>query len=254
MSSTINQSEGSKTLSAGHGDGAYRYDSFTTRLMLADLRFGPGAPRPGDPFPDFDLTTLDGARLRSEDLLRRRPFVIVLGSLTCPMTAGAAGELRALHAALGGEVEFITVYTREAHPGELIPQPRELSQKIAHARQLAERDGYRWQVGVDDLDGTLHRRLDSKPNAAFVVDSSGRLAFRSLWSSDSAALRRALDAVARGDTPRRQTSHAMVRPMLRALPWIDETVGRGGRSASRDLWRAAAPMALMAKLGRLLPR
>ena len=133
----------------------------------------------------------------------------------------------------------------------MIPQPADLNQKSAHAPRLAERDGYRWRVAVDELDGTLHRQLDGKPNAAFVVYGDGRLAFRSLWATDFIALRQAIDAVTQGDPPRRSTSQSMMGLMLRAMPWIDETLRRAGRSASRDLWRSAPPMALMARLARL---
>lgn len=228
----------------------YRYDRFTTGLMLADLRFSSAAIEPGQPFPTFDLASPDGTRVRSADL-QGQPYVVVLGSLTCPMTASAAEGLRALHEATRDQIELITVYTREAHPGELIPQPADPTQKSAHAGRLAERDGYQWRVAVDDLDGTLHRQLDGKPNAAFVVDRDGRLAFRSLWATDFTSLRRAIEAVTRGSAPRRPTSRSMMGPMMRALPRIDETVRHAGRSASRDLWRSAPPMALMARIARL---
>lgn len=222
--------------------------------MLADLRFGAQAPRPGELFPVFDLATPGPRRLRSEDLVGNRPFVIILGSLTCPMTASAARGLRELYASVGNLLPFITVYTREAHPGGLIPQPQAMEEKIEHAQELARRDGYHWEVTIDDLEGTFHRQLDAKPNAAFVVDAEGKLAFRALWSSDSKALRDAILAVTRGELPRRQTSTSLFRPMLSALPWIDEVVSAAGRSASRDLWVAAAPMALMAKVARLRRR
>lgn len=233
------------------GRSDYRYEQFSTRLMLRDLRFGRSAPLPGEPFPPFDLATPDAGRLRSADFAGK-PFVLVLGSLTCPMTASAAGELRQLHEWFGAAMPFLSVYTREAHPGEQIPQPRQLDEKVEHARQLAVRDQYRWHVAVDDLDGSLHRQLDAKPNAVFVVDAHGRLAFRSIWASDVGSIRAAIRAVIDGERPKKQTSAAMVGPMLHALPWIDRVVSRAGRGASRDLWRAAAPLALMAKLVRRL--
>jgi hypothetical protein len=220
-------------------------------MMLADLRFRRTAPTPGDPFPEFDLVTTEGGRVRSPDF--SGPFVLILGSLTCPMTASAASTLNGLAASFGGKIPFLTVYTREAHPGECIPQPDTLAQKTVHARQLAERDGYTWQVAVDDIDGTLHRALDSKPNAAFVVDGNGILAFRALWSSDSKAIEEAIRTVLDGETPRRQSSTRMVAPMMRALPRVDRTVSDAGRTAMRDLWRAAAPMALMGKAARRWP-
>ncbi|MGE3857649.1 MAG: TlpA family protein disulfide reductase [Dehalococcoidia bacterium] len=231
---------------AGEG---YRYDRFTTRLMLADLRFGADAPRPGSPFPTFALDAPGGGSISSASLAGR-PFLLILGSLTCPMTAGSAAGLLALHEAFGAHVEFVSVYAREAHPGERIPQASTAAEKRTNAEALAARDGYAWPIAVDSLDGALHRQLDAKPNAAFLVDASGQLAFRSIWAADDAGLRAALAAVVGGERPRRGTSTAMVGPMLRALPWIDLIVRGGGRSASRDLWRAAPPMALMARMAR----
>lgn len=230
----------------------YRYERFTTRLMLADLRFSRRAPQPGQLFPSFDLATPGEGRQRSANFVGVRPFVLVLGSLTCPMTASAAAGLRELHESFGDSLPFVSVYTREAHPGDRIPQPQLLDEKIAHARELATRDDYRWHVAVDDIDGTLHRQLDAKPNAVFIVDANGRLAFRSIWSSDLGSIRAAIRAVISGEQPKKQRSTAMMGPMLRALPWIDRVVSGAGRTASRDLWLAAPPMALMAKLARPL--
>jgi len=232
---------------------AYRYDRFTTRLLLEDMRFSRHAPRPGDRFPQFELASLQGGLVRSGDLLGR-PYLLTLGSLTCPMTAGAAEALVDLYREFGAEIPFITTYAREAHPGDYIPQPQDVATKAAHARRLAERDGFRWRVTIDDLDGTLHQQLDRKPNAAFLVGADGCVVFRSLWSADTMALRAAMLAITRGEAPRQNSSTAMIGPMLRALPWIDRTIRSAGPRASRDLWRAAPPMALMALAGRLFPR
>lgn len=229
----------------------YRYDRFTTKLLLNDLRFSSTAPSAGSPMPDFDLETLDGGRVRRDDLVGERPVLLVLGSLTCPMTASSAPSLEQLHREYGDRVEFVTVYTREAHPGEQIPQPSSLDEKRAHAASLAERDHLGWRVAIDDLEGTLHRQLDGKPNAAYLMDRDGRLAFRTIWASDTGSLRAALDAVSQGRRPKRQSSSAMARPMMAALGSIDPVVAKAGSSAQRDMWRANAPMALMGKAANL---
>ena len=38
----------------------YRYKTFTTQLLLGDMRFHKSAPKAGEPFPDFKLETTDG--------------------------------------------------------------------------------------------------------------------------------------------------------------------------------------------------
>ncbi|HEX5299693.1 MAG TPA: hypothetical protein VFW50_22120, partial [Streptosporangiaceae bacterium] len=47
---------------------AYRFERFSTALLIDDMTFGRQAPGPGDPVPAFDLPTLDGGRFRSDDL------------------------------------------------------------------------------------------------------------------------------------------------------------------------------------------
>ena len=140
---------------------------------------------------------------------------------------------------------------REAHPGERYAQPATVGEKREHARALHERDGVSWVVAVDDVDGTLHRSLDTKPNAAYLVDREGRIAYRSIWASDERGLRNALAAIVRGDAPPKGESRAMMLPMLRALGRIDDVIRSAGRQAQRDMWRANAPMALAGRLSTL---
>ena len=62
-----------------------------------------------------------------------------------------------------------------------------------------------WKVAVDDPDGTVHRFLDEKPNAAYLADRRiDRL--RSLWAADDESLYEALESAARGERPRHQES------------------------------------------------
>ena len=62
----------------------------------------------------------------------------------------------------GDRVIFAFVYTREAHPGGNVRQPVTLEEKVEHAHLLQEIHSVDWPVLVDDLDGTLHRALDTK--------------------------------------------------------------------------------------------
>ncbi len=43
---------------------AYRYQHVTMGVLLDDFRFGKSALKAGDPFPDFDIPTTDGGRIR----------------------------------------------------------------------------------------------------------------------------------------------------------------------------------------------
>src|SRR5918993_6049736 len=111
------------------------------------------------------------------------------------MTASAGPVLKKLYERFGDQVGFLTVYVREAHPGDHYRQPHTFEEKAYLAREYRNRDGIPWPVAVDDIDGTLHRALDAKPNAAYLVQVDGRIAQRVLWSNDERGLRRAVRAV-----------------------------------------------------------
>ena len=83
-----------------------------------------------------------------------------------------------------------------------------------------------------------------KPNAAYLVSSSGEILFRSLWAADYGALHLALEDAADGKALRRTQSTRLFGPVVRAMGMVREVMRRGGPQAQRDLWRAAFPMAL----------
>jgi hypothetical protein len=244
----------------------YRFEHFEHRMLAEDRTFSAG-PEPGWPMPDFDLPTVSGGRVRKSDFAGRRPVLLTFGALTDPMTASAAPILKRLHREFGEAVAFVTVYVREAHPGERIPQPSTPEWKAQHARMLRERDGLSWTVAVDDLDGTLHRALGSNSNAAYLMDPAGNVAFRTLWSNDERVLWDALFAVGCGRPDRPFERERKVIPLARGLTRVDEVVRAAGPRAVEDLrreapavfvaaeaafvWRALTPLGRMALAGAL---
>jgi hypothetical protein len=214
--------------------------------VLKDLRFEKADPGPGDRVPEFDLPTLDGGRFRSRDIADTGPVLLIFGSITCPMTDNAAPGLNELSLRFGDRVRFVIVYVREAHPGKAIPQPETLDAKIAHARQLCELHGFRFEVAVDDIYGSLHRAMGPKPNSAYVIDIDGTILFRAHWANDSKALAEALDAVASGEPPPVTRSGGVIKSMLRMLRNLAPVLDRAGSGAWADMWRVAPPLAFLA--------
>ncbi len=232
-------------------DKEYRYDRFTMSLLLRDMRFRKGAAGPGDRFPAFNLVTTDGEELTNQDVFGNRPVLFVFGSITCPMTASAAPFLAQLHSKFGDRVDFIMLNVREAHPGEHFRQPLTVSEKLEHARALKQLYEISWTVAIDDIEGSLHRALDPKPNSAFLVDTAGIIVFRSLWASDRKAVRQALESVAAGRAPDRPQSQALFIPVTRAMGQVQEVMDRAGPQAAKDLWRAGLPMALAGRVATI---
>lgn len=168
------------------------------------------------------------------------------------MTKSAREALHRLHAAYGDRIRFVTLYVREAHPGDNYPQPDTFERKLTHARDYAQRDDISWTVMVDDVDGTLHRQLDPKPHAAYLVGSNGKVVFRTLWANEESVLREALSAVADGRQPENRERQPRVRPMLRGTGEMWRTWEQAGGHAKTDVLRQAPPVYVSARIAHLL--
>lgn len=225
----------------------YAYESFRRELLRADAAFRSG-PQPGEPFPEFALPTADGRRARKADYTGR-PLFVALASITCPMTRSAAPLLHRMYEEFGPRVAFLTLYVREAHPGDRFPQPKTMIRKIDHARAYQQRDHIPWPVAVDLVDGHTHRMLDGQPNSAYFVGPDGRVVFRSLWSNDEKALRRGFEALIGEGQP--GVAQPRLRPMLAGTGVMHETLSAAGPKARRDVLRQTPPLYALASLARL---
>ena len=167
------------------------------------------------------------------------------------MTASAGPVLKRLYQEFGDRVAFGTLYVREAHPGERYPQPETLEQKLAHARAYQARDQIPWPVAVDDVEGTLHRALAPRANAAYLMDTAGRVAFRALWSNDERVLREGLEGVLAGQPLRIGERQPRVVPMVTGMGRMYELLDFAGPQAKRDMLRDLPPLYGMARLAAL---
>jgi thiol-disulfide isomerase/thioredoxin len=233
-------------------DERYQYDTFTTGLILQDMAFKRFDPGPGDMVPTFDLPVVGGERFRSVEL-GGRPVLMVFGSLTCPVTESSGPVLNKLHQAFGDRIRFVVVNTREAHPGELIPQPKTFPEKERHAERLKKHHDFDFEVAVDDLDGTLHRALGPKPNSAYILSPEGRILFRAHWANDAGGLKWAIARVIAGRAIGKGKSSAMLWPLLKAIGHLPGVVRSGGRKVAHDVWRAVPPFGVMAGASKLFP-
>ena len=230
----------------------YRFNRFRASLMLADMRFSKDALKPGDSMPRTELLTTDGSRFPLDEYAAGRPTLFVTGSITCPLTAASTPDLSTLQEKYGEEVAFVLLYVREGHPGERYPQPEDMAEKLRHAHDLQRFFGVSWPVVVDDINGTLHRALDAKPNSVHLVDGNGKLVFRSLWAGDTASVTQAVGQLLQGETLTKTESQKMVGPVVRSGGYITEVLKKGGKAAVRDAWLAAPPMILLGQFSSLL--
>lgn len=231
----------------------YRFERLSLPLILADMRYKREDPKAGDRVPDFDLPTTTGGRFAS-DHLGDRPVLLVFGSLTCPITEASGPGINDLHARYGDRVRFVAVNVREAHPGENIDQPQNMREKVAHAHALQAHHSFVFEVAVDDIDGTLHRALGPKPNSAYLLDPSGIIGVRAQWATDTNALDAALGAIVAELPPPRATVRRTIPNVVGSIGYIDAVLDRAGARAKRDMWKAAPPMAALARTATLFTR
>jgi alkyl hydroperoxide reductase subunit AhpC len=220
----------------------YNYDSFTKEQLMKDMaahQFGSG-PEPGEKAPEFEARTLDGDKVRLGDFAGEKNVVLTFGSATCPMTAGSISGINELYEEYNGDdVQFLFCYVREAHPGERIPAHLSMSDKTRAAEILQREEEIEIPVIVDDLKGSIHRSYGKMPNSTYIIDKSGRVAFRALWTRPR-VIEEALDELLEVQQER-DTEHAIVgggedttMPKSYAVLHSYRALERGGRRAMRD--------------------
>lgn len=168
------------------------------------------------------------------------------------MTASAGPALKELHEEFSDRIAFITLYVREAHPGDNYPQPKTFERKVAHARDYRNRDEITWPIAVDDINGSLHRRLDPKPHAAYIMGDDGKVLWRTMWANVPEVLRQGLEASATHQLPPKRERQPRVRPMLAGTGIMWKILNLSGGHAKTDVAKEAPPMLLAARLAWLM--
>jgi len=174
----------------------------------------------------------------------RKNVLLIFGSATCPMTAGSIAGINQLYDRFrGDEIEFLFIYVREAHPGEVIPAHRSMREKIEAARLLRDEEDMQMPILVDDLRGSIHRRYSRLPNPSFLIDKSGRVAFLSLWSKPE-AIGAAIEELLEAEQERR-LDHAIVnsgQDLSMPVPYSAlsayRALERGGKQSLNDFRHA----------------
>ena len=164
----------------------YNYDHFNP----ADYKFTEFiGPKAGEPYIDFEATTLEGEKVSLSDYLDK-PIVLETGSITCPMYANTTKAMNRLQKAYP-EVYFLLLYIREAHPGQRTGATKNLEEKLVNAKATQRFYGERRDVLVDDVEGTAHKLYGSMPNMTYVIGTNGLVKFRANWT-DIEALEKVL--------------------------------------------------------------
>jgi alkyl hydroperoxide reductase subunit AhpC len=219
----------------------YNYETFRRNLLIKDMVVTKflGAPKPGDKAPDFEGRTIEGDRIRLSDYQGERNVVLTIGSATCPFTAASIRGLNDLYEDFSDEVEFLFVYVREAHPGEEIGPHKSMADKVRAAELLRDEEDIQMPIIVDDLHGRIHRKYGKAPNPTYLIDRSGRIAFRML-NTNATVLGEAIEELL-DRQEERGVEHVIVHggeyhgiPKATALLHTHRALKRGGQKSIDD--------------------
>jgi alkyl hydroperoxide reductase subunit AhpC len=225
----------------------YNYERFTRDLLVKDLaksKMAGAGPAPGSRAPDFTGRTLEGDKITLSDFFGDKNVVLTFGSATCPMTAGSIAGMNELYDEFAGaDVEFLFCYVREAHPGDELPAHESIDDKVRAAELLREEEDIEMPIIVDELNGSIHRKYGKLPNATFIIDKSGRIAFKCLWTQ-AGVVRNALEELL-AVQEERDVEHAVVAdgehtamPLKHSFLHSRRALARGGDDAVSDFTEA----------------
>jgi peroxiredoxin len=214
----------------------YNYDAFSFADEPAELeQWQRQAPELGERAPDFELADVNQHRVRFSEL-RGRPVVLEFGSYTCPIFCGHNQAMDQLSHEFP-EVAFLVVYTREAHPGELVCAHQLKEAKRQAVAKLLRDEPITRAVLIDDLDGAVHRAYGGGWDTLFVIDADGRILVRRAWNHP-AEVQAVLVALRDGRAITPTESLEMAPPSGRPF---GEGLLRGGERALLDFYGSAPP-------------
>ncbi|MDP3849647.1 MAG: deiodinase-related protein [Luteolibacter sp.] len=160
-----------------------------------------GGPHAGETAPDFELRALDGTRWKLSESLHDKPVALILGSYSCPAFRGWSASLQELAENHRDEVQFLILYTVEAHPagsaspyrdaewltsfnireGIRLPQPASTAERLVLAGACRDALGLRIPMLPDTMDNHNWEAYGRAPNAAYLIGRDGRVALRQGW-------------------------------------------------------------------------
>lgn len=149
-----------------------------------------GSLRSGDPAPDFDLLTTDGATRVKLSSLRGRPVALVFGSHTCPSFRREVPRLERLNLEYKDRVTFLIVYIEEAHTsdgwqvddneedGVIRPSHNSFEDRLAAAKGCIVALGIDFPVAVDSFDNAAGTKYAAWPDRMYLIDADGKIAWK----------------------------------------------------------------------------
>ena len=156
----------------------------------------------GEIVHDFTLYNKDDQAFHLESkLLEGKPLVMMTGSFTCPAYRGALFEFEQLIATYQNDVNFVIVYTVEAHPyidispyfdsvnttqinvnqNILYQQPTTYGERVAIVEDMMNATTFSCDVIIDNPCNEFWYTYGEAPNRAYLIDTTGEVVTSQGW-------------------------------------------------------------------------
>jgi hypothetical protein len=157
---------------------------FPAHRLEGALQFSAHEVRVGTEAPDFALPDLGGKIVRLSSYRNKSNVVLIFDSVTCGATVTQlrAGKpsIRSLYSRYKKKrFEFFLIYTKEPHPGENIPQPTTVEERVKNAVRLKQEEKVNFPIFIDTPSNAVRNAYRGWANGIFVVNKDGVLVFRS---------------------------------------------------------------------------
>lgn len=174
---------------------------FPTEAGESLSHFDVTAPVVDSPAPDFLVTDIDGNQVTLTDVVGEKPVVVQLGSYSCPVFRYRRFDMQKLQREFADRVDFVVVYTQEAHPydainpyedriwnplinkavGVNVPEHKTLEERRLQAAATYEAVDLNSRFLVDNMDNAVWRHYGAAPSAAYVLDRDSTIRLRQAW-------------------------------------------------------------------------
>lgn len=172
-------------------------DDYMQKLAAERAVVEATAPKVAERAPDFRAERLsaDGRRTGEYTSLsdaNGRKLALLFGSFTCPVYRGQIERFNQIHDELHDRYEFLTIYTREAHPEDgwqvginhdqdvVYAQPTTLDERAEIAGACLRRHGIRMPLALDDMDDSINKAYSGSPERLYLIDEDGIVRHRSV--------------------------------------------------------------------------
>ena len=142
--------------------------------------------------PDFTLNSHDGKqKLQLSKLVGTKPIVLVFGNFTCGPFRSMYPGVEEIYRRFKDDAVFLGVYVREAHPtdgwkmesnakvGVSVAQPKNYAERTEVANQCHRLLNPTIPLLVDEIDDRTGNAYSGMPARLYVIDTAGRVAYKS---------------------------------------------------------------------------